>query len=155
MASRIAPPDFKVVPQHVARNPIARAIMRDNQRRAALEYQVYLHQLQDGADAAGDVVAAGTVLLLAWRLCKSGGQADSLHARVIRGGIGALQDIAATGYLWRTRHISAVDQALHRAVEVYDASPATMLQHQYHALQREISARSVAEVQTSALAEPA
>lgn len=145
-------PSFKVVPQHVARNPVARAMQRQLQRQAALDYQVYLHTLSDGADAASDVVAAGTMLLVAYRMCQATGNADSLHAKIIRGAIGALQDIAASGYVWRTRHINAVDQALCRAVEVYDAAPADLVQRTYMDLTHDIERRGIAQVQTSALA---
>jgi hypothetical protein len=142
------PPSFRVVPRDVAMNKVARAMARNNQRKAATDYQIYLRGLADGADATGDVVSAGTVLLVAWRVCKACGQEDSLHARTIRGGIGALRDMAASGYVWRTRHITAVDMAMHRAVEVYEGADSDVLHLEYHAFMRDVAQRGPAVLQT-------
>lgn len=147
-------PSFKIVSKHVARNPVARAVMRAEQHRAATEYQVYLHGLADGDDAAGDVVAAGSVLLVARHCAMAMGEPAAAHASTIRGAIGALRDIAATGYVWRTRHIAAVDMGMHRATEVYDAAPAQLVQDAYYAVTAAIERSGLEAAQAEAVQPP-
>lgn len=124
----IGAPDFLVVDEHVARNPIARAIARRRFQQAMLDFQIRLLELDDGEHVPLDCQAAAKTLAVAMAVLELQGRADTPDARVIAGGMGSLTDMATTGWLWRTRHATAVDQALQRAETAYREAPARIVQ---------------------------
>ncbi len=121
-------PDFLVVDKHVALNPVARAIARQAMRSAFTTFQIKLYQLADGERVPEDCQAAAKCLAVATAVLELQGRTDTVDMRVIAGGMGALTDVASTGWLWRTRHATAVDEALKRAHAAYDQAPARVVQ---------------------------
>lgn len=121
-------PDFLLVDKHVALNPVARAVARAQLRKAMLGFQIRLRVLYEGERVPADCQAAAKCLAVASAVLEAQGQADTAAARVIAGGMGALADMARTGWLWRTRHATAVDQALQHAEAAYAAAPPRVVQ---------------------------
>lgn len=121
-------PDFLLVDKHVALNPVARAIARRRMRQAMLDFQIRLRLLTDGEAVPLDCQAAAKVLAVAAAALDYQGQGDSAAARVIAGGMGALADMAGAGWLWRSRHATAVDEALKRAEQAYATAPGRITQ---------------------------
>jgi len=58
-------PDFRLVDEHVARNPVAQAIAKSQLTIATRDFQTRLYLLQDGEDVTGDVMASSKVLAVA------------------------------------------------------------------------------------------
>lgn len=121
-------PDFLVVDEHVARNPVARAIAKRKLHEAVRDFQTRLYMLADGERVPADCQAAAKVLAVAMAVLEIRGATDTTAARIIAGGMGALTDIASTGWLWRHRHAVAVDQALVNARGVYAVATASETQ---------------------------
>lgn len=117
-------PDFLFVDQHVARNPVARSIAKQKLYKAMRDFQTRLYMLDDGERVPVDCQAAAKVLAVAMAVLEIRGQTETAAARIIAGGMGALTDISSTGWLWRTRHAVAVDQALVNARAVYAVATA-------------------------------
>ena len=124
-----------VVSQHVARNPIARAIARKKIADAVQDFQTRLYLLQDGENVASDIQASAQTLGLARRILDQRGESDSREARIMAGGLGALMDMSNAGHLWRKRHLVALDVALECAVEVYRTATAKETQAAYRYLE--------------------
>lgn len=121
-------PDFLFVDQHVARNPVARAIAKRKLHEAVRDFQTRLYMLADGERVPTDCQAAAKVLAVAMAVLEIRGGTETAAARIIAGGMGALTDMASTGWLWRTRHAVAVDQALVNARAVYAVATASETQ---------------------------
>jgi hypothetical protein len=101
--------DFLYVPEHVARNPVARAIARARMVDAARAFSIRLRLLKDGEDASADLQAAAQVLAVAMRICDSRGESDSPNSRVMKGGMSALVSLAT-----RKGSVEAARRAGHR-----------------------------------------
>lgn len=121
-------PDFLVVPQHVARNPVARAIARANLTEAVRDFQLRLYLLADGEDVKADILAAARVLAVAIAVRHQAGQGDDPDARVMAGAMGQCSDIARRRFAWKSSDAVAIDVGLQRAVEVYCKATARQIQ---------------------------
>ena len=117
-------PDFLMVDEHVARNPVARAVARTRLRQAMADFQTRLYMLNDGESVPVDCQAAAKALAVAAATLDVQGLGDSIEARIIAGGLGAITDIARTRWLWRQRHAVAIDTALEYAKGVYSYAKA-------------------------------
>lgn len=128
-----AAPDFLVVDEHVARNPVARAVARTKLKRAVLDFQLRLYNLLPGTNVQADAQAAARVLAVALRVLDNADLGSTPDARVMAGGMGCLSALAQRRWAWHTQDAVAVDQALHRALPVYMAASAVQLQaaHRY------------------------
>lgn len=134
-------PDFLIVPEHVARNPICRAVQRANMRRAVRDFAIRLHILRDGECAASDGQAAAKVLAVAIRLHDKRGTADSPACRVMRGGLECIVQLSERRWKWRAADAQAIDAALQRAQDTVAGATALEVQDAYRyvdALERQV-----------------
>jgi hypothetical protein len=127
-------PDFHVVDEHVARNPVARAIARRKLLDATRDFSIRLHMLDDGEQVASDAHTSAHVLAVAIGVCIDTGHGDGPQARVMMGGMRALEDLACRAFRWRRLDAQAVAIALEHAVEVYGRATA----HQTHRAWRRV-----------------
>lgn len=133
-------PEFHLVPQHVARNPVARAVARTRMTQAVLDFQIRLHLLPAGTEVRGDTLTCAHVLAVAAAVLQHEGTSQSPHGRVIAGAMTALAQCSERGFAWQPRDAVAVDQALVRALEVYGRASAWQTQQAYVAVGRLASA---------------
>lgn len=120
--------DFLVVDEHVARNPVARAIARSRITTGTRDFLLRLYLLPDGADVQADCQVAAKVLATAIAVLEHEGQAASPDARVMAGAMSALLGLARREWHWRTTDAVALDQALQRALDVFTAASAEQVQ---------------------------
>lgn len=120
----ITAPDFRIVPEHVARNPIARAVARAALKSAVLDFQLHLHQLPDGAPVQADGMACAKVLAVAIRAAELQGLGDDPPTRVMRGGLEVCVQLSQRRWRWRSADVNALDIALQRALDTYRLAPA-------------------------------
>ena len=120
--------DFKSVGEHVARNPVARAIARATLAAEVRDFTLRLYLLPDGALVNADCQVSARVLAVALEVLQATGGAGSPDGRVMQGGMGALVDIARRGFKWRQADAVALDQALQRALNTYNTSSAQQVQ---------------------------
>jgi hypothetical protein len=118
---------FKSVPMQIARNPVARAIANSALAASVRTFQTRLYMLADGEDCEGDAVAAMQVLAVVIEAMRIARQAETPDARVIRGAMSCLVQIAERGFTWRAADAGAIDAALTRSVDEYKRIPAVMI----------------------------
>lgn len=114
----------KVVPQHVAMNPVARAIARTQLRHAVRDFQIRLHMLEDGEDVASDIQCSLVVLTVCLLTMEILGRLGEPAASVMRGAQSTLLQCAQRGAKWRTADLAAVSVGLQHAVDTYPSLPA-------------------------------
>ncbi|MCU0920192.1 MAG: hypothetical protein MUF08_03125 [Burkholderiaceae bacterium] len=129
-AATTVAPDFRVVPEHVARNPVARAIAVKRIEQAARDFALRVYLLKPGDDVRSDCHAAATVLAVSLAVLELQGRADSPDARVIAGSLSGLSSLAPS-FRWRPELAVSVDQGLQRAVTTYREAPAGVVQRAY------------------------
>lgn len=143
-----AAPDFLVVGEHVARNPVARAVARARITQAVRDFLLRLYLLPDATEVQADADAAAKVLAVAIAVCEAAGQLHSADCRVMHGGMGAVVDLARRRWHWRSADAVALDQALQRALAVYQAATAEQVQHAWRRVAgMEVQARQAAAVE--------
>lgn len=130
------PPGFRVVPEHVARNPVARAVAKARLMQAVRDFLLRLYMLPDGAAVHADADASARVLGVAIEVCRLRGQEHDADCRVMRGAMGALVALAQRRCLWRRADAVALDTALQRAVAVYEAATPQQVQQAWVRLAR-------------------
>jgi hypothetical protein len=117
-------PDFLLVSDNIARNPICRAVARHNLQAAVRDFSIRLRMLADGEDARLDGLAAARTLAVAIRVLDQRDLGDTPDARVMRGGMECLVQLAGRKWKWRASDAAAVDVALDRAQGVYRTATA-------------------------------
>ena len=120
--------DFRSVGQHVARNPVARAVARATLAQAVRDFTLRLYLLPEGTDVRSDADASARVLAVALEVLQATGRAGSADGRVMQGAMAALVAIARRGFGWRAADAVALDQALQRALRVYAEATAQQVQ---------------------------
>lgn len=129
-------PEFLVVSEHTARNPVARAVARARITQAVRDFLLRLYLLPDDAEVQADADAAAHVLAVALAVCDATGRTSSPEARVMQGGMGALTDLGRRRWHWRGTDAVALDQALQRALAVYRSASADQVQHAHRRVAR-------------------
>ncbi len=124
----IVAPGFLVVAQHVARNPVARAIQRQRIERATRDFRIRVHMLADGEVVQADAIASAKVLAVALGVLAMQGAEGCTAWRLKRGGTSALQQLSERGFRWRTDDAVAVDVALEHAANTVTSAPAHLVQ---------------------------
>ena len=115
---------FLHVDDHVARNPIARAVAAQRLRAAVRNSQTGIYLLDDGDIVDADGPSWARVLYVAWLVLHARGQADSAAARVMRGAISTIEQLAKRGWAWRRIDAAAVDAGLTHARNAVDGAAA-------------------------------
>lgn len=127
---------FRVVPMHVARNPVARAVAMTRMRQAVLDFRLRLHFLPDGQRVDGDVHSAMQVLTVCLLAMDALGRAEEPDAKVMRGAQSTLLQCASQNCTWRVSYAQAVDIGLQRAVECFRTLPADVTARAWQRMHR-------------------
>lgn len=108
---------FRVVDEHVARNPVARAVQRAKIASAIREFQLQLYFLEDDTTQNDNLIAAAKVIAVALRLHEV--QSLPAHeANVLKGALSCIERATARGCKWRTADAPAIDTGIGRAAQL-------------------------------------
>lgn len=121
-------PGFLIVDQHVARNPVARAIQRQRIERSTRDFRIRVHMLNDGEVVHADAIASAKVLAVALGVLQMQGAEGCTAWRLMRGGLSALQQLSERDFRWRRLDAVPVDVALEHAAATVITAPATLVQ---------------------------
>lgn len=124
----IGAPGFNVVNQHVARNPVARAVQHQMVRRATRDFALRVHLLREGELVTADAIATGKTLAVAIGTLQLQGITSGPAWAVIHGGMSTLMHLCERGFIWRTRDAVAIDLALEHAAKTLTSAPAGLVQ---------------------------
>ena len=142
--ARLTPcPEFATVDEHLARNPVARAVARRELHAAVRDFAIRLRMLAEGELVQADGLATARVPAVAIRVCEQRGQHDSPACRVMRGGMQAVVGLAGRKWRWRTADAAAIDAAITHARTVVAGATALEQQAAHRfviALEREVEA---------------
>jgi hypothetical protein len=127
-------PDVLVVHEHVARNPIARAVARGRLEQAARTFAIRLYMLQDGEDVAADAYAAARSIYLGHLVASQAGRGDDADARVMHGALSTLKALAERGWRWHVADAVPVDVGLQRALEELRTATAQQMRRAWDAM---------------------
>lgn len=105
---------FRLVDEHVARNPVARAVQRAKLESAIREFQLQLYFLEDGTAQNDNLLAAAKVIAVALRLHEVTGL-PAHEANVLKGALSCIEHATARGCKWRSADAPAIDAGIDRA----------------------------------------
>ena len=124
----IAAPGFNVVDQHVARNPVARAVQRHRVIGATRDFRLRVHLLREGEKVDADAVATGKMLAVAIGTLQLQGITTGPAWGVMHGGRSTLLQLCERGFIWRVRDEVAIDLALEHAAKTLTSAPTVLVQ---------------------------
>lgn len=131
-------PGFLIVPQDVARNPVARAISRKRIQQAMRDFAIQIYSLQPGQYVASELQAAAKVLFVALAVAKRQGLGnDEPKVRVMNGGMSAIAQISERGWRWRLVDATALDMALRHAQQLVETAQPADLQRAWVELEKQ------------------
>ncbi len=135
---------FRRVPQHVARNQVARAVERARLEAAVRDYMLALSLAQDGAEVADELVAAATVMDWADRVCvrwiRIGMDPEPIvePLATLRRGQAVLVDLRGQ---WRASAWPALDAALQAVMRISDRADARDAQEAWASQSKAVNGR--------------
>lgn len=129
-------PLIRVAPEHVARNPIARAVARQRVLSTVRDFLIGVYTLEEGSRDVSSVMAAADALAVACRLAEVAGQGDGPDARVMLGALSALAECSERDFRWRTSYAVPVDAGLSRASDLIRAADPVALQQAWMHVRR-------------------
>lgn len=124
----VSAPGFLNVPEHVARNPVARAIQRQRIVRSTRDFRIRLHLLDEGETVREDAVASAKVLAVALGVLQMQDRRDSSAWRVMHGAMSALVQLSRRRFTWRQQDAVAVELGLEHAALTVSEAPAQLVQ---------------------------
>lgn len=114
---------FSVVDEHVARNPIARALARQAMRTSVRDITLAWYVPTPYCDP-GDVAACKRALDVALAVLDVLKRTDTEQARVMSQARAVLYQVVERGYRWRIQDAPAIDIGLQHALDVLRDSDA-------------------------------
>jgi hypothetical protein len=121
-------PGFLVVDQHVARNPVARAIQRQRVMESTRNFRIRVYLLAEGEEVRADAIASAKVIAVAIGVLQLQGATACSAWRVMHGGLSALLQLCERQFKWRQQDAVAVEVALEHAALTVATAPAVMVQ---------------------------
>jgi hypothetical protein len=128
---------FRSVPEHVARNPIARAVSHKLLADAFRDFQINIYLMRDGELAGANVQACIQALSAFILATQRAGFGTHEAVSVMRGAKSALQQCSERHNKWRSLDAVAVDRGLQCAIDIYLQIPAVALTWAWQELQRQ------------------
>jgi hypothetical protein len=113
-------PSFLVVPEHVARNPIARAIQRRKVAEAVDRFATRLYMLEAGEECASDLDATARTLGVALAVL----EARKLEDATLADGLAVLTNMAQHSCCWQPEYAGTIYAALMQAQDVFSQASA-------------------------------
>lgn len=118
---------FQTTEQHIARNPIARAVAKKRLRSSMIDACIKFYLTPNGDKLVEDVDATATVLATAQEILLARQEEDP----VIKGAMSVCQECAQRSFLWQQKYAVTLDVALQRAMSIYMTAPAIEVQNAF------------------------
>jgi hypothetical protein len=115
---------FHTVPQHVARNPVARSVAQRKMAFALREFALDLYSLDHGTEQRDKLVAAAQVLAAGLILAPE----DSAEFAAMADAQAAIVKRSADGFRWHRDDAGEIDIGMVAAVQVIGKAPALKVQ---------------------------
>lgn len=114
--------------RNIARNPVAKAIAKEQLKKAMLDMRIALLMMDDGDDVREHIltindsihVVAASYELMGWQ--------DSVNYRKLRSGMNVMKECSETGFEWKKEWAITIDNAIDICSENWTKIPSTIFQ---------------------------
>ena len=107
------------VPQHVARNPVARAIERTRLRKFKAETLAEIRALKTWDHAPSLLCGVAEAIAIAAKTIEGWDDPDAI-GDVLVDAINAIREMSEAGFVWREKHQALVCEAFDAAMQIID-----------------------------------
>lgn len=114
--------------QHVARNPVARAIAREQLRVAMLDMRINLMMMEDGEDCKEAILTISDSIHVIAACYEIMDKNDSVEARMLRSAMKVMRECAEAGFIWSKAYAITLDNAIHICSENWTKIPSAIFQ---------------------------
>lgn len=119
-------PAFKVK-KHTGLNPVARAVAKNNLRKAILDMRIQLFMLDEGESCASELATVSFIVDVLMLAMLAQERTDCPEFRKLRSAWGVLDAGMKGGSVWRRSHVVTLDNALEIAGEELARLPAQLV----------------------------
>lgn len=103
---------IKKVKKSTALNPVARAIAKENLKRAVTTQRIAIFLLNNGEDCRGSIVALSLPVYAIHLSFERLGETDTPDARKLKSGCKVLVELAERNFIWKKAYAMTMDNAL-------------------------------------------
>lgn len=114
--------------RNVARNPVARAIAKQQLKQAMLDMRIALLMMEDGEDVAQHVLAISDSIFVVGAAYEMMGMNETPEFRKLRSAMNVLTECSEKKFKWRKEWAVTVDNAIDICAENWTKIPSVTFQ---------------------------
>jgi hypothetical protein len=114
--------------QHVARNPVARAIAKQKLRESMLDMRIKFLMMSDGQDCREEVLTISDSIFVIACCYDMLGKSESVEFRKLKSSMNILTQCSETGFKWNPDWAITIDNAIDICEENWTKIPSTVFQ---------------------------
>lgn len=119
---------IKLMDRNVARNPVARAIAKQQLKQAMLDMRIALLLMEDGENVQEHVLTISDSIFVVAAAYEMMGWQDTPEFRKLRSGMSVLTECSEKGFKWRKEWAITVDNAIDICSQNWTKIPSTTFQ---------------------------
>lgn len=114
--------------QHVARNPVARAIAKKRLRQSMLDVRIKFLMMSPNEDCREEVLTISDSILVIAACYEMQGKSESVEFRKLKSSMNILSQCSETGFKWNPDWAITIDNAIDICQENWTKIPSTVFQ---------------------------
>lgn len=120
---------IKLMDRNVARNPVARAIAKQQLKQAMLDMRIALLLMEEGADVSQHILTISDSIHVIAACYEIMGKNDTREGRMLRSALLVMQECSKSGFKWRKDWAITIDNAINICSENWTKIPSVTFQH--------------------------
>lgn len=119
---------IKLMDRNVARNPVARAIAKQQLKQAMLDMRIALLMMEEGAEVSQHILTISDSIFVVGTSYEMMGWEDTPEFRKLRSAMNLLTECAQTKFKWRKEWAITIDNAIDICSQNWTKIPSTTFQ---------------------------
>lgn len=119
---------IKLYDKNIARNPVARAIAKQQLKQAMLDMRIALLLMDEGADVSEHILTISDSIHVVAACYEIMDKNDSREARMLRSAMSIMRECSQNKFKWRKDWAITIDNAINICSENWTKIPSTTFQ---------------------------
>jgi len=114
--------------RNIARNPIARALIKQEMKKAMLDMRIYILMLEDGESAHDAIMTIADSMHVVARCYEIMEKQDSVEFRMLRSALSILRECSENKFIWKRSYAITLDNAINICSQNWTKIPSKIFQ---------------------------
>lgn len=114
--------------RNIARNPIARALIKQEMKKAMLDMRIYLLMLEDGESAHDAIMTISDSIHVVARCYEIMEKQDSVEFRKLLSALSIMRECSYNKFIWKRSYAITMDNAINICSENWTKIPSKIFQ---------------------------